>query len=60
MNLIFAEAIMAMFGIPINFAASVMHGWKLGKTMCNIFGFALTLGGKLNKYNNIIFSRGIK
>ena len=52
MNLIFAEAIMAMFGIPINFTASVMHGWKLGKTMCNVFGFALTLGGMLNKYNN--------
>ena len=55
MNLIFAEAIMAMFGIPINFTASVMHGWKLGKTMCNIFGFALTLGGKL-KYMMILIS----
>ena len=50
---------MAMFGIPINFTASVMHGWKLGKTMCNVFGFALTLGGKLKKYKNIIFSQGI-
>ena len=46
MNLIVAELIMALFGIPINFTASVMHGWKLGKMMCDIFGFILTLSGK--------------
>ena len=46
MNLIFAELIMAMFGVPVNFTASIMHGWKMGELMCNIFGFLLTLGGK--------------
>ena len=51
MNLIFAELIMALFGIPINFTASVMHGWNLGETMCNAFGFALTLGGMLDKHD---------
>ena len=51
MNLIFAELIMAIFGIPINFTASLMHGWKLGQTMCSAFGFALTLEGKIYKQN---------
>ena len=46
MNLIFAELIMAMFGIPVNFTASLLHGWKFGGMMCDIFGFLLTLGGK--------------
>ena len=39
---------MAMFGVPVNFTASIMHGWKMGELMCNIFGFLLTLGGKYN------------
>ena len=43
---------MALYGIPINFTASVMHGWKFGRLMCNVFGFSLTLGG-MNVFNVI-------
>ena len=42
-----------MFGIPVNFTASLLHGWKFGGMMCDIFGFLLTLGGK---YANVRFS----
>ena len=37
---------MALFGVPVNFLASIQHGWKLGKTVCNVTGFLLTLEGK--------------
>ena len=46
MNLIFAELIMASFGVPVNFLASLQHGWKMGKLLCDIFGSLLTLEGK--------------
>ena len=45
MNMIFAELIMAFYGIPVDFTTSVLHGWKLGKGMCNATGFLLTLSG---------------
>ena len=47
MNLIFAELIMALYGVPVNFLASLQKGWKMGKLMCETFGFSLTLGSKL-------------
>jgi hypothetical protein len=46
MNMIFAECIMALYGIPVNFTATLLHGWKLGEIMCNVFGFSITLSGK--------------
>ena len=46
MNMILAELIMAVYGIPIDFASSIAHGWKMGKSMCNVTGFAVTLSGK--------------
>ena len=47
MNLIFAEMIMALFGVPVNFAASLQKGWKMGQTVCEAFGFSITLESKL-------------
>ena len=44
--MIFAELIMAVFGVPVNFTASLQHGWKLGKPFCEVHGFALTLESK--------------
>ena len=44
--MIFAELIMAVFGVPVNFTASLQHGWKLGKPFCDVHGFALTLESK--------------
>ena len=46
MNMIFAELIMVLFGVPVNFIASIQHGWKMGKTVCDVFGFLLTLEGE--------------
>ena len=47
MNMIFAELIMAFYGIPVDFITSVLRGWKLGKVMCNATGFLLTLSGNI-------------
>ena len=46
MNMIFAELIMALVGIPINFIASIQRGWKMGETVCDASGFLVTLEGK--------------
>ena len=46
MNLVFAELVTAAYGIPVDFAASIQHGWKMGKGMCDATGFLLTLSGK--------------
>ena len=37
---------MVLFGVPVNFIASIQHGWKMGKTVCDVFGFLLTLEGE--------------
>ena len=50
MNLIFAELIMASFGVPVNFVASLQHGWKMGKLLCDVFGALLTLEGKVRMF----------
>ena len=44
--MIFAELIMALFGVPVNFTAAIQHGWKLGETWCHAHGFFLTLESK--------------
>ena len=60
MNMITAELIMALLGIPLNFVASIQHGWKMGKTACEVSGFLLTLEGKSkNLTSNLDSSRSI-
>ena len=54
MNMIIAELIMASFGIPSNFVASIQHGWKMGKTVCEVSGFLLTLEGKSEMLNSTL------
>ena len=49
MNMIFAELIMALYGLPVDFASSLFHGWKLGKDMCYVTGFLVTMSGKYAK-----------
>ena len=50
MNMILAELIMALYGIPIDFTSSLLHGWKMGRHMCYATGFLLTLSGsKINR-----------
>ena len=53
MNLIFAEMVMALFGVPVNFAASLQKGWKMGQTVCEAFGFSITLESKLQWISNL-------
>ena len=36
MNMIFAELVMVLFGVPVNFIASIQHGWKMGKSFCQV------------------------
>ena len=45
-NLIAAEFIAAAFGIPVELAATINHGWKFGRMFCEVTGFLLTLSGK--------------
>ena len=45
-NLIVAELISSAYGTPIDIAAALQNGWKLGKSMCNATGTILTLSGK--------------
>ena len=54
MNLVFAESIMAAYGIPVDFAASILHGWKLGRYMCYTTGFLLTFSGEYLRNNDKI------
>ena len=53
MNLVFAETIIAAFGIPVDFTASILHGWKMGKILCYVTGFLLTFSGKLHQRINL-------
>ena len=46
MNLIIADFITAGYGVPVDFVASLLYGWKLGKNMCLFTGFLLTLSGE--------------
>ena len=55
MNLIFAEMLMAFYGVPVNFVASLQKGWKMGEGICQTFGFLITLQSKL-KYLTIYLS----
>ena len=45
MNMVFAELIIACFGLPVDFTASWTYGWKMGKQLCIATGFILTTTG---------------
>ena len=45
-----AETVIACYGLPVDFLASLGYGWKMGKTLCIATGFILTTVGK---YSNI-------
>ena len=45
MNITFSELIMSVFGVPVDFTASLQLGWKLGAEFCQVTGFLLTLLG---------------
>ena len=45
MNITFSELIMSLFGVPVDFIASLQLGWKLGAEFCQVTGFLLTLLG---------------
>ena len=53
MNLILAEMMVVLFGIPVDAIASFQHGWKMGETMCQVVGFTLTT---LGKHSSLQFS----
>jgi thiamine transporter ThiT len=51
MNLVLAESIITIYGLPIDFLASYYFGWKMGKTLCLLSGVMLTISGKIYKNN---------
>ena len=53
MNMVFAEFIIAAFGLPVDFMASFYHGWKMGETLCHVTGFILTTTGMYKKIRDI-------
>ena len=55
MNMVFAESIIAAFGLPVDFMASFYHGWKMGQTLCHVTGFILTTTGKYKPFETALF-----
>ena len=56
MNLVFAEFIIAAYGLPIDFTASLYYGWKLGRKLCVATGFILiSSGSKFTYFKTYIF-----
>ena len=49
LNLIVSDFLMILCGIPPDFTASVLKGWKLGYEPCIWVGFVMTLTGKQAK-----------
>jgi hypothetical protein len=45
MNLILAELLVSLYGIPVDFTASAQGGWKMGSGLCKATGFILTTLG---------------
>ena len=45
MNLIMSELLVSLYGIPVDFMASLQEGWKMGQVMCQATGFILTTLG---------------
>ena len=48
MNLVLAETLIAVIGLPIDFLASYYYGWKMGKSLCVLTGFILSTSGKFS------------
>eukprot|EP00094_Tigriopus_californicus_P011187 TCALIF_10796-PA protein Name:"Similar to Pineal opsin (Petromyzon marinus)" AED:0.10 eAED:0.10 QI:118/0.8/0.83/1/0.8/0.66/6/148/385 len=48
MNLIVAELLISLIGIPIDLTASLLQGWKLGYHLCLVTGFSMTLLGMVS------------
>ena len=46
MNLIIAESLITMYGLPVDFMATYHFGWKMGEHLCKATGFILTTSGK--------------
>ena len=46
MNLIIAESLITMYGLPVDFTATYHFGWKMGENLCKATGFILTTSGK--------------
>ena len=53
MNLVVAESIITIYGLPTDFLASYHFGWKMGKTLCLVSGVLLTISGKAKIYFGI-------
>lgn len=51
MNMVVAEMMIASYGLPVDFIATINYGWKLGKPMCMATGFILTTSGLLSYFN---------
>ena len=45
-----SELLISLYGIPVDFVASIQLGWKLGESFCQLTGFLLTFLGKNVKY----------
>ena len=56
--MVFAEFVIAAFGLPVDFMASFYHGWKMGQTLCHVTGFILTTTGKYVQKINLILGFG--
>ena len=46
-NLCVADLLIGIFGIPVDWLASVRGGWDQGAVQCILTGFLLTLFGKV-------------
>ena len=57
MNLILSELLVSLYGIPVDFMASLQEGWKMGQVMCQATGFILTTLGKEGSscYGGVMF-----
>ena len=47
MNLILTELLVTLYGIPVDFIASLQDGWKMGRAVCRATGFILTTLGEM-------------
>ena len=46
LNLVLADFIIAGYGVPVDFKATIDLGWKSGRPLCYATGFILTTAGK--------------
>jgi len=44
-NVAFGDFIVAAFGTPLTFLASVLHGWPFGDVMCTVYAFGMAIVG---------------